>query len=225
MNKDSLAFLGMLQANDSMFPIGQFTLSNGLETFVLEERLSCDKDLSSYIQSYLSICSYNDVLIFLLAYTEDIKKLDEIAYATKAPFEVRSGGSKLALRFTKMWKEIGAMEYPLLMNYGEMLENGQARGVYAISVALYARDLGLAKEEAVKVFLYSQLSAMVTNAVKTVPLSQTKGQAVLNRALSKIDKVVEKAMKLTIEDIGAGGCMFDIECMRHEFLYSRQYMS
>lgn len=225
MNSLQLDFLGMLQANDSMFPIGQFTLSNGLETFVLENRLTTIEDLEKYVESYLSICCYNDLLVFLLAYEENIERLDEYAYAMKGPFEVRKGSAKLASRFVKIWRDINQDAYPELMEYGRLIEEKRVFGVYPIAVALYAKDLGMEKEESAGIFLFSQIAAIVTNAVKTVPLSQTKGQKVLNSALSGVKSAIAKAGTLSINDLGVGGCMFDIESMRHEHLYSRQYMS
>lgn len=225
MKGNFAGLLGMLQANDSMFPIGQFTLSNGLETFVLENRICSHKDLEEYMESYISICCYNDLLTFMLAYSEDIQMLDEISFAMKAPMEVRNGSLKLAVRFVKIWREIDAAGYPLLNSYGQMIEAGEANGVYPIAVALYARDIGMEKEDAAYIFLYSQLSAMVTNAVKTVPLSQAKGQTVFNKMLPGIDAAIKKAAALSVCDLGVGGSMFDIESMRHEHLYSRQYMS
>ncbi len=215
----------MLQANDSMFPIGQFTLSNGLETFVLEDRLKNYADLEEYIDSYLTICCYNDLLVFLLAYDEDVLGLDEMMSALKAPMEVREGSAKLAKRFVKIWQDIDAKAHPKLKSYGEYLKAKQAGGVYPIAISLYAQDLGMQKEEAAEIYLYNQLSTIVTNAVKTVPLSQTKGQMILNGALPKIRGAIDKTRNLTIDDLGFAGSMFDIECMRHEYLYSRQYMS
>lgn len=225
MNSAGLALLGMLQANDSMFPIGQFTLSNGLETFVLEERLINDKDLKEYIDSYLSVCVYNDLLVFLLAYSENLKELDELTFVMKAPMEIRLGNQRLASRFVKIWKKIEKEAYPSLMEYEALIREKKANGVLPIAAAMYAKDLGMEKEKAAEIFLYSQLSAIVVNAVKTVPLSQAKGQLVLNGALPKIMQAIEKANCLSMEDLGVGGCMFDIEAMRHENLYSRQYMS
>lgn len=208
-----------------MFPIGQFTLSNGLETFVLENRLKNYKDLELYMESYLAICCYNDLLTFLLSYDQDITTLDKLAYVMKAPSEVRKGSAKLAVRFVKIWRDIDKDAYPLLMEYGRQIKEKQVYGVYPIAAALYARDLGMEKEEAAEIFLYSQLSAIVTNAVKTVPLSQSKGQEILRKSLFSIKRVIDKALTLSIDDLGVGGSMFDIEGMRHEYLYSRQYMS
>lgn len=63
------------------------------------------------------------------------------------------------------------------------------------------------------------------NAVKTIPLSQAKGQTALSKILKKVPDAIEKASEKKLDNLGVGGVMFDIEAMRHEHLYSRQYMS
>lgn len=223
MISGNMALLGMLQASDSMLPIGQFTMSNGLETFVLEGRLRKPEDLKEYLSAYLTVAETNDLLALMLAYGEDLIELDALASAGRGPAEMRRGSRKLCLRFLKIWQEMGS--YPELTDYYKKIKAGQCRGAYPIAVGLYGKELGLKKEETATLFLYSQLSAIVVNAVKTVPLSQIKGQIVLSQTLEKIPGCVERACCLTMEDFGRGGCMFDIEAMRHEYLYSRQYMS
>ncbi len=228
MNTEIFALLEMMQACDSLFPIGQFTLSNGLESFALEERLSNSKQLEQYVEGFMAIASYNDVLLLLLAYeagSDQLLSIDEIAFASKTPMEIRTGSQRLSKRFIGTWEGIAKDKYPKLMKYKELVEGGSCKGIFPISVGLYAKDIGIDKEKAAALFLYSQLSGIVTNAVKTIPLSQKDGQRVLNRALEAIPQVVKKSLGLTIEDLGVGGAMYDIEGMRHENLYSRQYMS
>ena len=52
---ESISILQMLQVSDSLFPIGAFTLSNGLETFVLDKSLKTNEDLEEYIDCFLRI--------------------------------------------------------------------------------------------------------------------------------------------------------------------------
>ena len=78
---------------------------------------------------------------------------------------------------------------------------------------------------AASIYTYSLLSAIVTNAVKTIPLSQMSGQKILNEMLKKIEVCIAEAKTVQLEDLGIGGTEFDIEAMNHEMLYSRLYMS
>ena len=60
--------LRMLQTIDAFFPIGAFTLSNGLEDYVAAERISSTADLEEYLTGFLQIFPYNDLGIAALAW-------------------------------------------------------------------------------------------------------------------------------------------------------------
>lgn len=225
---NSLSILQMIQVSDSLFPIGTYTLSNGLETFVCKEKLKSEKDLTEYMESFLEILPYNDLGTMMLAYhhSEDknyIQKLDEYSMALKNPMEIRSGTRKLCSRFLKTFEKIAA--YEKLQQYRQWIESGQCQGNHAIAVGLYGKEIGLEREVAASIYTYSQLSAIVTNGVKTIPLSQMSGQKILNEQLTKVEQCIIEAAKIQMEDLGVGGTEFDIEAMNHEMLYSRLYMS
>lgn len=225
---NSLSILQMMQVSDSLFPIGTYTLSNGLETFVCKGKLKSEKDLTDYLESYLEILPYNDLGTMLLAYDhseeeEYIQNLDEYSVALKNPMEIRSGTRKLCRRFLKTFEKITV--YNKLQQYSQWIEKGKCQGNHAIAVGLYGKEIGLKQEVAASIYTYSLLSAIVTNAVKTIPLSQMSGQKILNEMLKKIEVCIAEAKTVQLEDLGIGGTEFDIEAMNHEMLYSRLYMS
>lgn len=102
---------------------------------------------------------------------------------------------------------------------------GRCIGDHSIAVGLYAREIGLEQELAGAVYVYNLITSIVTNAVKTVPLSQIAGQQILNQALEQVEECVAKAKEVEKEDLGVGGTQMDIAAMNHETLYSRLYMS
>ena len=219
----NMAILKMIQICDSLFPIGAFTLSNGLETFVNNGQISSAENLEEYINSYLQILPYNDLGVMALAYAHAgdrsyIEMLNQLSLVYKIPMEVRNGSRKLCSRFLKLWDHI--KEYDSLKEYQKLQE-----GNYPIAVGLYAKEVGIAIDDAVSIYAYSLLTAIVTNAVKTVPLSQKDGQRILSEVQDKLPAVCERAIQVTMDDLGIGGTQFDIAAMNHETLYSRLYMS
>ncbi|MGE4354505.1 MAG: urease accessory UreF family protein, partial [Oscillospiraceae bacterium] len=93
---DKLRLLNMLQISDSVFPIGAFTLSNGLETLVQEERVTTPAQLERYALDYLHILPYNDLGAAALAFSlagrpDDLLRLDTLLAASRAPSELRLG--------------------------------------------------------------------------------------------------------------------------------------
>ena len=223
-----ISLLQMIQISDSLFPIGSFTLSNGLETFVVQEKLTTEEDLEQYLENFMQLLPYNNLGIMVLAYkhAEDpalLRELDAMALALKVPREVREGTIRLCRRFLKLWMAI--RQYPRLVWYQKEISAGNCMGDHAIAVGLYAKEIGLDREEAAAVYVYSLLMAIITNAVKTVPLSQISGQRIGNRFLEKVDACVRQAEELCIDDLGVSGPQMDIAAMNHETLYTRLYMS
>ena len=74
-------------------------------------------------------------------------------------------------------------------------------------------------------YLYAQTSAMVTNCVKTVPLSQSAGQALLSGCYQEFERLLAQVMYCTEEDLCLSAPGFDLRGIQHERLYSRLYMS
>jgi len=239
-----LATLRMIQVCDSLFPIGAFTLSNGLETLITNRTITDGDSLQEYVSSFLNILPYNDLGVMMLGYDhaadmDYIKNLDSFSMALKAPEEVRTGSKKLCSRFLKIYREFEGAEndcYPALDAYREMIFNTSVTsnsnekncaciGNHAIAVGLFASDIGLDKEEAASIYTYSLLNAIVTNGVKMIPLSQMVGQNILSKTQKKIIQAVQCASALDIGDLGVGGTGMDIAGMKHEELYSRLYMS
>ncbi len=220
MDKE-LGFLHILQSVDAFFPIGAFTLSNGLESYVTEGWITSPETLQEYLQGFLYAFPYQDLGLLQLAFThaEDpayIAELDAVAGAMKLPREVRQGSQRMGKRLRKALEKMEVLS-PALQEYRE--------GYHPIVLGLYGRSWGIDCRQLLMMYGYGVISAVVNNAVKLVPLSQLEGQRVLHECLPLLQKAVETAMEVSIEELGISAAANDIHCMRHERLYSRQYMS
>lgn len=227
MNKKD--FLKILQSVDAFFPIGAFTLSNGLEDYVLRERIKTTEDLSQYLNGFLQIFPYNDLGLLSLAYRHAGEKeyliyLDHLAGAMKSAKEVRIGSSRMCSRYLKARQAMEDCTGELFW-YKEQIKEKKALGFMPIALGIYAAELAMPDAELMTMYGYSILSAIVNNAVKLVPLSQLDGQHVLLEHFDALDDAVKKAMVIELSDIGISGTAYEVHCMNHEHLYSRQYMS
>ena len=90
---------------------------------------------------------------------------------------------------------------------------------------VFAALAGVDEVELLRRYLHSQVSAMVANCVKTVPLSQTAGQRLLFRSAALQVEAVETALHASKDLLGLSMPGFDVRCIKHETLYSRLYMS
>ena len=85
--------------------------------------------------------------------------------------------------------------------------------------------MGMDRTEVLSAFLYAQTSAMVTNCVKTIPLSQSDGQKILFSLEPLMETLIEMVEQAEPEMLCASTPAFDLRSMEHETLYSRLYMS
>lgn len=225
----NVTFLKMMQTVDAFFPIGAFTLSNGLEDFVVRDCLKSPKDLEDYLDGFLQTLPYQDLGLISLAYdnADDMQKiveLDEIAAALKPAKEVRLGSIRMATRFSKARKSMNDCNGPFL-TYAKLIEEKKCKGFHPLALGIYGKTIGMDKELLMLMYGYSIISAIVNNAVKLVPLSQMDGQNVLFSKFEELENAVKKAESVDEELLGITGSSFDLHCMLHEKLYSRQYMS
>ena len=99
----------LLQINDSLFPIGGYSHSYGLETYIQKGLVNDGSTARLYIENRLRYSLlYTDLLAVRLAYEaaakEDLEKLEEledVLDASKIPMELREASRKLGSRFVK----------------------------------------------------------------------------------------------------------------------------
>lgn len=228
----SIDFFELLQLNDATFPIGSYTHSWGLETFVQKGIIRDSQTAESYFRSELeSNFLTNDFLCARLSYEaaeksdwNEIQEIDEIYNASRNAKEIREGSKKLAARFIKtvsLWNGAKNLECTV----ENRTENPYIPNHFPVAYGSHCALSKISEDEALKAFLYSQISARVVTAVKLVPLSQSEGQKILHALFTLFGEILEKVMHLSKDDLCRSSPQSEILSMEHEFLYTRLYMS
>ena len=225
------SLIEILHITDPTLPIGGFSHSNGLETYVQQKLVNNMSSTQEFVESMLrNNYKFNDGLAVKLAYDftlennlDQILKLDNESNALKAPREVREGSQKLGMRLIKIYEQL--LDDPFLNTINDLILEKKMHGHYAVIYGIITALLKLDKEKATCAFLYNAAVGIITNAVKLVPLGQTDGQQIIYNVQPLIENLTLEIMELERDMHGVCNAALDIKCMQHEHLYSRLYMS
>lgn len=227
MNK----WLSLLHLSDPALPIGGFSHSGGLETYVQYGIVNNKETAKEFIVQQLSQnIFYTDAAFVSLAFDATEKKdlqsllrLNDECTAIKLPKEMRQASQKMGTRLSKLFSSLRNDDFAGEFRKALNVNNDSIH--YSMAFGLYACSLGIMKAEALTGFFYNAAAGMITNSVKLVPLGQKDGQEILFSLHSLIDDLANKSLSPNRDLIGLCCTGFDIRCMQHERLYSRLYMS
>lgn len=223
----------LLQVNDALFPIGAYSHSQGLETYIQKGIVHNASTAREYITHKIKWnLAYTEILAARLSYEAATKKdlkrliyLEDLLEASRIPMEQRDAARKMGSRFIKTIEKLGLSicETGIFRLY---LDARKGKPVNHCCVyGVFCAEMKIPMKEALAHYLYAQTSAIVTNCVKTIPLSQTTGQQLLSGCYTEFDEILDDIMYMSENDFCLSAPGFDIRGIQHEKLYSRLYMS
>ena len=226
-----LALLQLFQIHDSAFPIGSYTQSYGMETYIQKDRIRTKEELIDFCTSFLfHNLVRSDALIIQEAYAaalaRDVDKLlylEQLCGAMKLAKESREASVKLGRQFIRTVSPLGTDEF--LSEWEERIEAKSIKGHYAVLYGIYSATTGVSMHHAVMMYLFASVNGLIQNAVRAVPFGQTTGVQAMNELIEPVAKAAELVATLSIDDISNNALGIELASMKHEYLYSRLFIS
>jgi urease accessory protein len=206
-------------------PVGGFTYSQGIEWAVEAGWIRAAADLEAWLRDQLcNAVAVVDLPILKRLGTAvregDLEAMDRWIDWLLAARETAELRAEEANRSRALADLLVAWGLPGAIECRQVLARSQAAGFAFASVAW-----GIQPREAALGYTWGWLENLVLAAVKLVPLGQTQGQQTLARLLQAVPALVECALTMGDDDIGAASPALAIASSAHETQYTRLFRS
>jgi urease accessory protein len=221
--------LALLHLCDSLFPIGAFGYSDGLEAATAAGLVETPGDLRAWLEVCLDeVVGRMDGRAALRAWSafdrqewEAICELDEEVTAMRASATLRRSSRAMGLRLVTTW---GAL-YPdrrldHLLELARMQRLGPA---LPLAFGCACASAGVAMREAGAAFAYTRLASTTSAALRLMRIGQTDAHAQLAKTLDRVPLVVA-AMTTRARPESFTPAM-DVAAMTQQYLHSRLFRS
>jgi urease accessory protein len=221
--------LSLLHLCDSLFPIGGFGYSDGLETATTMGLVETSADLQAWLDICLDeVVGRMDGPAVLRAWSEFERRdldalctLDEEITAMRASSATRRSSRAMGLRLVTTWSALypdRRLEY--LLDLARVQRLGPALpiafGCACASAGVGTRDAGAA-------FAYTRLASTTSAALRLMRIGQTDAHARLAKTLERVPMVVEAmATRARPESFTPA---LDLATMAQQYLHSRLFRS
>jgi urease accessory protein len=227
-NRGSLARL--LQFGDSMFPIGGFSFSCGLESAVQTGVVHDRATLHAFARTALEQAARGDGIALIAAHraatkgdVEALTAIDRQVFARKSSDEARTMSTRMGRKFTEIGVEVvGA---PLIRTWLARIAEGATPGCYPVALAVNFAAQGLSAREAFLVHHYGLATAILGAALRLMRVSHVDTQAMLYDLNAGVDAAYEIAAAARLSDMAGFAPLSDILAAVHTKAHVRLFMN
>ena len=221
------SLLRLLQISGTTFPVGGFSHSYGLETYIDQGRVTNAQDLEIFIHSMLNASLGRvDTPAAALAWQtspSQIEELDILVSALKPAKELRDSAERMGRAFLRIFSEM----YPdsPQKKYLDGLKDSEMPANYPVMFGWACGYLHFDRQLTALSYLFSSVNALVQAGIKLIPLGQSEGQKLIQRLYPQLILCTHRAVSASPKELYCFSPAFDISAMIHEDLYARLYMS
>jgi urease accessory protein len=222
--------LRMLQFGDSMFPVGAFAFSSGLESAIQEGVVTDAATLRAFARTALEQAARGDCIALIAAHraatagdVDALARIDAQVYARKLSDEARAMSVRMGKKFTEMGVEVvGA---PLLLTWRECIEKSVTPGCYPIALAVNFAVQDLPASQAFVVHQYGVATTTLGAALRLMKVSHIETQRILYELTGQAEGMYATAAAARLSDMAGFAPLTEILAAVHTRAHVRLFMS
>ena len=224
--------VSLLHLCDSLFPIGSFAYSEGLESAIGAGMVKDVADLRAWLDVCLDeVIARSDGPGVAIAWSachagdwDTLIAVDEELDALRPSSTIRIANRSMGLRLLKTWQAI----HPDV-RLDQVLERVQdtSRSVgltLPIAFGVVCETKGIDRRDGVTGYAYTRLAATVSAAMRLMALGQTDAHRLLGRILDRVPATVDDVMARNgpVESFAPA---LDVAQMTQQYVHSRLFRS
>ncbi|MER7591371.1 urease accessory protein UreF [Micromonospora sp. NPDC127501] len=221
--------LKLLQFGDSVFPVGAFSFSSGLEMAVQHGVVHDRATLQDYVRTVTRLAATGDGVALLVGHRaatagdlDRIRRADEAVHLRKINEEMRTMsvrmGRKLAEAATRIVGET------LLKK--RLVESAIGAPVtYPVALGVVFADLGVPEEDAFAAHQYGAASTVLSAAIRLMRVDHLDAQSILFAVNEKVTDDYRDVRTADLDDMQTFGPHIDVLAGAHQHIHVRMFMS
>jgi urease accessory protein len=220
----------VLQFGDSMFPIGGFSFSCGLESAIQEGVVADLATLRAFARTAVEQAARGDGIALIAAHRaaaagdiDALIRIDNQVYARKLSEEIRTMSVRMGKKFTEMGVQvIGA---PLLCIWRERIDTSVTPGCYPVALAVNFAVQGLPAREAFVVHQCGLAAAILSAALRLMRISHVETQKILFELNGCAEGSYARAAAARLSDMSGYAPLTEILAAVHARAHVRLFMN
>ena len=220
----------MLQFGDSMFPIGSFSFSCGLESAIQKGIVVDTATLAAYARTAVEQAARGDGIALIAAHNaataadfDALVQIDNVVFARKLSEETRTMTVRMGKKFTEIGLQV--IDLPFLRRWCECIEAGTTPGCYPISLAINFAVQNLSAREAFVVHQYGVAAMILGASLRLMRISHVDTQGILYDLNARVDADFQIATKARLSDMAGYAPLTEILAAVHTKAHVRLFMS
>ena len=220
----------MLQFGDSVFPIGGFAFSGGLESAIQKRVVTDPATLLAFARTAVEQASRGDGIGLICAHRaaraadiDEIIRIDALIYARKLSGETRTMSVRMGRKFTEMGAHV--TDAPELRDWRERVIAATTPGCYPVALAVNFAAQGLSARDAFVVHQYGVASTILGAALRLMRVSHIDTQQMLYALNADVDAAYATAAAAELADMAGFAPLAEILAAVHVKAHVRLFMN
>lgn len=220
----------LLQFGDSMFPIGGFAFSGGLESAIQKGVVKDVTSLQAFARTAVEQAALGDGIALIWAHRAAVagdlaalERIDRQVYGRKLSAETRTMTVRVGKKFAEMG--VGITDSPILRAWLERIQEGTTPGCYPVGLAVNFAAQGLPDLDTFIVHQYGVGSMILSAALRLMKVSHVETQRILYELNTDAEAAYELAARSSLADMAGFAPLLEILAAVHVKAHLRLFMN